>query len=619
MDISRRSLLQGAAATAVALGAPAFAKPVPGDGALDALFDTLSEQLLAGAPESATALGLDKGARAALKSKLADRSSDAIAQSHQFCSDWIAKLARVPAAHLSPQAALNRDVVTYALELGRDARVFDYGDNTLSSAMSESASPYVVSQQGGDFTGVPEFLNSQHTIETKIDADAYLARLEAFAATLDQETARVKHDVAAGVTPPDFLLKTAIGQMTRFLALAPGDQRMVTSLTGRARAANIADDYAAPATKLVTEKVYPAVQRQLDALTAALAGATHDAGVWKLKDGEAYYAWALKVGTTTPQTAAQIHQTGLDQNAAIAARMDAILKKQGLSEGSVGVRMTALATDPRQNFPDDDAGREKYIAYLNELIAQTRTVMPRLSRLPLKAPVIVKRVPPDIQDGAGLGYMNTGSLDGKRPSTYYINLKTTANWPRFAAPTLTHHETIPGHAWQGAYLMETGRLPLIRILLSGFNAYVEGWALYAEQICDEIGLYADDPFGQLGYLQAQRFRAVRLVVDTGLHAMRWTREQAVQWAVEQTGRTEAAMTSEIDRYCASPGQACGYKVGHNEILRLRTKAQKALGHRFDLRDFDDWVVEAGAVPLTVLDKVIAGHIAAKRAPVKRKA
>jgi uncharacterized protein (DUF885 family) len=328
-----------------------------------------------------------------------------------------------------------------------------------------------------------------------------------------------------------------------------------------------------------------------------------------LRQGESYYAWCLKVGTTTTQTPAEVHKIGLDQNAQIIARMDTLLKAQGLTQGTVGARMAALGKDPKQLFPDTDDGRDEALAYLTKIIADTRLVMPKISRLDLKAPVIAKRVPVDIQDGAGLGYMNPGAIDGSRPSTYYINLKTTSTWPKFSMPTLTHHETIPGHAWQLAYLVETGKLPLIRVILSGFNAYVEGWALYAEQLADEIGLYDDDPFARLGYLQAQQFRACRLVADTGLHAMRWTREQTVQWMVEQTGRTDFAMTSEVDRYCNTPGQACGYKTGHNEILRLRDKAKARLGDRFDLRDFDDWVVEAGAMPLTVLASVIDSRTA----------
>src|SRR6185312_7188230 len=246
--------------------------------------------------------------------------------------------------------------------------------------------------------------------------------------------------------------------------------------------------------------------------------------------------------------------------------------------------------------------------YLNGLIAAVRPKLSKAFTLKLKAPVQVKRVPVDIQDGAGQGYMNTGSMDGSRPSTYYINLKSTQNWPKFSLPSLTYHETIPGHAWQGAYLIETGQLPLVRVLISGFNAYVEGYALYAEQLGDEIGMYDADWAGRLGYLQAQRFRAVRLVVDTGLHAKRWTREQAIKWAVENSGRTGEAMTSEIDRYCGTPGQACGYKVGHTEINRLRDHAKMALGAKYDLRNFDDLLVKTAAVPLTVLGGQVDDYI-----------
>jgi uncharacterized protein (DUF885 family) len=289
--------------------------------------------------------------------------------------------------------------------------------------------------------------------------------------------------------------------------------------------------------------------------------------------------------------------------------MDGLLRKQGLSKGSVGARMDALSRDRRFLYPETDVGRAQIIAHLNDLIAQTRKRMPELSALKLKAPVMVKRVPPDIQDGAALGYMNPGALDGSRPSIYYINLKSNANWPRYSLPTLTHHETIPGHAWQGAYITETGKLPLIRQILSGFNAYVEGWALYAEQLTDEIGMYRDDPFGQLGYLAAQKMRAGRLVVDTGIHSRRWTRRRAVAWFHECTGDPIGSVISEVDRYCVSPGQACGYKVGHSELLRLRARMKAMVGPKFDLRDYNDTVVKTGAVPLTVLARVIDEHAA----------
>ena len=284
--------------------------------------------------------------------------------------------------------------------------------------------------------------------------------------------------------------------------------------------------------------------------------------------------------------------------------MDAILKTRGMTQGSVGERVQSLNADTRQLFPDTDQGRQALLDYCNDRIAAVRALMPRLSRLGLEAPLTIRRVPADIQDGASLGYMNYASLDGTRPAIYYINLKSTSLWPKYQIPTLTAHEGVPGHTWQGAYLAEHHReIPLISQLM-GFNAFVEGWALYAEQLVDELGFYADDPFGQIGYLQAQQFRACRMVVDTGLHALQWTREQAIRFLVAQTGKGLEAMTSEVDRYCASPGQACGYKVGHNEILRQRERARSALGARFDLAAFNDTLVKTGGVPMTLLGTAV---------------
>ena len=293
--------------------------------------------------------------------------------------------------------------------------------------------------------------------------------------------------------------------------------------------------------------------------------------------------------------------------------MDGLLKAQGLTKGTVGERMSALTKDPRYLYPNTDAGRADLIAYLNGRIAAIRPYLPKLSKLGLKAEVQVKAVPKEIEAGAGLGYMNFASLDGKRPAIYYVNLMDTGNWPRWTLSSLTMHEALPGHAWQGAYLAERHeRVPTISSLV-GFNAFIEGWALYAEQLADEVGLYNDDPLARLGYLQAQRFRCARLVVDTGLHSLRWSRERAISWMVAATGRSTGAVTSEVDRYCASPGQACGYKVGHSEILRLRAKAKTALGPKYDLRDFDDAVVTTGGAPLAVLGSVIDRYVAAAMA------
>ena len=612
MSLDRRQLLLSGAAAGLAgtLPAAALAASAPGDAALNGYFDSLSQVMLDNSPEQATYLGLDTGAHAGRKLRLSDSSWAHVEHDRVWCREQLARLASFPDATLSPGARLNKAVVTYAMELGRDAAPFNYGDNTLSSAMSESATPYVVSQQAGVYSAGPEFLDSAHKVETKADAEAYLARVHEIGRVMGQETDRIRRDAGLGVIAPDFILSNMVGQQEGILGVPAAQARLVATLVRKTREKGVAGDWAARCQALVEKEVYPALSAQLDVLKGLQPKSGHDAGVWRLPQGEAYYRWLLREGTSTSLTAEEIHQMGLEQNRAIEARMDGLLRAQGLTQGSVGERMTALGKDPKHLFPNTDAGREQLLSYLNSLIAGVRPQLSKAFTLKLKAPVIAKRVPVDIQDGAGQGYMNTGSLDGSRPSTYYINLKSTENWPKFSLPSLTYHETVPGHAWQGAYLTETGKLPLIRILISGFNAYVEGYALYAEQLADEIGMYDEDWAGRLGYLQAQKFRAVRLVVDTGLHAKRWSREQAVQWAMDNSGRTREAMTSEIDRYCATPGQACGYKVGHTEINRLRDKAKAALGAKYDLRTFDDLLVETGSVPLTVLaaevDRYIAG-------------
>jgi uncharacterized protein (DUF885 family) len=352
-------------------------------------------------------------------------------------------------------------------------------------------------------------------------------------------------------------------------------------------------------------KVIPALQRQIEELKQHRAVATSDAGTWHFKNGDEYYRWALKAGTTTNRTPEDIHRLGQDQVKLIQARMESIMQKQGLTGGTVGERMAALGKDPAQLYPNTAAGREQLLAYLNGRIADIRTRLPRAFATLVPGRLIIKRVPPAIEAGAPGGYAAAGSIDGKVPGQYYINLRDTSEWPKFSLPTLCYHEGIPGHMWQGDY---ANRMPLIRSMLA-FNAYSEGWALYAEQLADELGVYKENPVERLGYLQSLSFRACRLVVDSGLHAKRWTRQQAIDWFANTNGDPRSSVTAEVDRYCAMPGQACGYKVGHLEIVRLRDKAKAALGPKYDLRKFDDAVVLGGSVPMTLLETVIEDFIA----------
>jgi uncharacterized protein (DUF885 family) len=616
---SRREVLLTALSAAAVAALPRIAgaqAEVQAKNALsaDTRFSTLladfAEEILRLTPTSATALGLDSGARSALKSRLPDASPAGDAAWANQVKSMLTRMTALERAKLSQDAQIRYDSVFYAATEGVHGLRFSYGG--AASGFNGGTSPFPVTQQNGALTAVPEFLDSQHTIANAADAEAYLERVTALARLLDQESARIVEQASKGVMPPDFIVRTALGQLRDYRKTPAAAQKLVTSITARTKELGIDGAWEARATKLVNTLVYPALERQIDTFAKATAKATNVAGVHRLPDGAAYYEWALKLGTTTTSSAAEIHAIGLEQNKLLQARIDAILKAQGITQGTVGERLLALSKDPKRFYADNDQGREQLIAYCNERVAAVRALMPEISHLGLKAPLVIKRVPADIEAGAPLGYMNFAALDGSRPAIYYINLKSTTLWPKSEIATLTAHEGIPGHTWQGAYLAEHhAQMPLITSMM-GFNAFIEGWALYAEQLVDEFGMYATDPFSQIGYLQAQQFRACRLVVDTGLHAMKWTRQQAIRFLGENTGRGVAAMTSEIDRYCVSPGQACGYKMGHNEILRQRERAKLALGGKFDLAGFNDALVKSGGVPLTVLPTVIDRYIAGLR-------
>lgn len=605
---TRRHVLLGGAALGLA-ASPLAALAAEGEGVTDTrlarLLDSFVDEILADSPQTASSIGKDKGPRAALKRRLDDASSAGRSKQLAGYADRANRLRAIPRTSLSGRDITTYDSVLYAQDVGAEGGRFAYG--------KDYANPYVVSQQDGTVANTGEFLNAQHLIETKDDAEAYIARLEQFGTALDQESDRIKDAAGKGVILPDFLLATALQQCGELRATQPGATRLVGSLVERAKAKGIDGDWQGRATAVVRDKVMPALDRQIAVLKAQQPRASHDAGVWKFKDGADYYRWSLKYNTTTDRTPAEIHKTGLDQGAEIDALMDGILKGQGYTQGTVGERMGALTKDPKFLYPNTEAGKREVIAYIEGRIAAIRPLLPKISKLGLKAPVEVRAVPKEIEAGAGLGYMNFAALDGSRPAIYYVNLRDTANWPKYTLASLSMHEALPGHAWQGAYLAERpGEIHTIASLMN-FGAFTEGWALYAEQLADEAGLYADDPMGRLGYLQALRFRAARLVVDTGLHDKRWTREHAIEWMVAATGRSLPAITSEVDRYCASPGQACAYKTGHNEIVRLRAKAKAALGDRFDLRDYDDAVVTTGGCPLAVLESVIDRYIAGTRA------
>ena len=592
--IDRRRLLLTAAATAVA--APSLAQAAAAvsdaDARLNALLDGWFEADIDESPERATNLGLDKGARAGLSSKLSEAGPDAIRKDRDKAVSRWAELRAFDQAGLSEAGALNYAIAAFGRQTSAETARFDYG------AGPGRPSPYVVTQLSGGYFSMPDFMDNQHRIEDAAGADAFLSRLDAFAGVLDGETAKIREDAGLGVIPPDFIIDRMLPQIRTLRDTSAADMSMIKSLARKAGALNLSG-YDARAVALVDQKIKPALARQIEALENIRPDAVHDAGVWRLPDGEAFYAAGLKSNTTTTLSAKEIHAMGREQVAEITAEIDGILKSQGMTQGTVGERVQALNKDPAQLFPNTDAGKEELLKWLNEQVAALEPKLPAVfGRLP-KTHVEVRRVPVSIQSGAPGGYYQGPPLDGSRPGAYYINLRDSGNWPKFALPTLTYHEASPGHHLQVALQRESGELPQWR-RAGGFSAYNEGWALYAEAVAaDDLDAYATDPLGRVGFLMSYLFRAVRLVVDTGIHSERWSREQAVDYMAASGAKPLDASNSEINRYSVWPGQACSYKVGHTVIARLRKEAEAKPG--FDLRAFHDKVLGSGSLPLAVLE------------------
>ena len=610
MTLGRREFLGGVAAAGLLAGcryAKAPGNEAAASGDLAKQLQGMADQVLAEYPENATILGIATGGKEPLNHRFTDRTPAGVAARADAARKRLATLKELDLTDLSVPANLDAAVALAGHELADEGFRFPFGDAiVLDPNIGFRNTPYVVNQLGGAFIDFPDFLSSRHPVTNEQEALAYADRVDAYARNLDGETERLTHDRGVGVIAPDFTLDSTLKIIGGGVAEKPETSVVVTTLRDAAAKAGIDSKIVDRVTQSMAAKVLPALQRQLDELKKHRAAATSDAGVWHFKDGDAYYQWALKAGTTTTRSPDEIHQLGLEQVKAVQSRMEQIMAKQGLTGGTVGERMAALGKDPAQLYPNTAAGREQLLTYLNDRIADIRKRLPQAFATMVPGKLVIKRVPEAIEAGAPGGYAAAGSIDGKVPGQYYINLRNTAEWPKFSLPTLCYHEGIPGHIWQGEY---ANRMPLIRSMLA-FNAYSEGWALYSEQLADELGVYADDPLGQLGYLQSSSFRACRLVVDTGLHAKRWTRDQAIDWFVSTNGDDRGSVTGEVDRYCSMPGQACGYKVGHLEIVRLRDKAKAALGTKYDLRTFDDAVVKGGNVPMTLLETVIDQFITA---------
>ncbi len=475
---------------------------------------------------------------------------------------------------------------------------------------------FPVNQMFGVQSSLPNFMAETHQVNNRHDADAYIARLDLFPTKFAQVIEGLKLRESMGVLPPKFTVDEVLAQMKGFIA-PPAKQQMLY-VSFKEKLGKIAPDALSQADRdrllagveaSIDRSVYPAYRTLIEYFTALQPKAQRNEGAWSLPDGDAYYAWCVRMHTTTDMTPEQVHTLGLAEVARVTTEMDAILKDKGLADGTIGPRVQQLAHAPDATFPNTPVGKaamlKEYQAILDEVnagLGDAFNVRPKLG-------VQVKAVPAFAEKTAPGAYYEGGSFDGTRPGTFFANMRDTNETPKFAMRTLAYHEGIPGHHFQISIAQELKNVPFFRRVLP-FTAYAEGWALYAERLAWELG-FEKDPLDNLGRLRDEMMRAVRLVVDSGIHYKHWTREQAIAYMMDNTGMAESDVTSEIERYFVQPGQALAYKAGMLKILELREKAKQALGPKFVLSEFHDQVLIHGSLPLALLQRVIDDWIASK--------
>jgi uncharacterized protein (DUF885 family) len=595
--------------------------------AFDGRLADWTQEILADSPELATQAGVsEEAAGGRYNDRLDDRSPLALEARRSAALRRYTELRALDAESLSPADAQTLSILRQQFEAAASGAAFEYGDFSPLGGLR----PYVLNQMDSAFLTLPSFLDERHAIGSPADAEAYLTRLRAVADAIDNETARARIDAGNGVRPPLFIMDATIAALEDVLAQQPMQQIYVTALqrkldvlsadvtdpAARAAAQQRNAGYLARAEAIVRDHILPAHQRAAIFLRADRGNATDTAGIANLPHGAEFYTAALRIETTTTLTPDEIHRIGLQRVRTLTNELDIALRRVGLTAGPVGARLAQLTADPRYQYEDSDAGRAQLIADVQGRVNRVMEQAPQwFGRLP-QAPLEVRRVPPLLEAGQPGAYYEPASLEGNTPGIYYINLRSLAEMTKIDLPTQDFHEAVPGHHFQISLAQENREAPLLRRLLS-FNAYSEGWALYAEQFADEQGFYEGDPVGRIGYLRWQLWRAARLVVDTGLHSKGWTRQQAIDYVSATTGDVPAVIATEVDRYIVWPGQACGYELGRREIARLREEARNELGADFDLRGFHDAVLLNGEAPLSVLDTLVRDWIPEQRRLAER--
>ncbi len=570
---------------------------------LNTFLDSIFEDQLSRNPVFQTRLGIKKD-----YDKLADISDSA--QKVEI-DHWNACLSLLPkrfdVSKLDYQGQL-----TY--------RLFEREANNAIDGFKWRFHNYPVTQMGGIPSEMPAFLMNMHLIADAKDAHAYISRLNAFPKLFDQLVAQLKQRELMKIIPPHFVFASVSSDCENLMKGVPFEpnaqvpsallEDFQTKVSALKLDSAVQAELLSECTLALQNSVKPAYEHFLNYWKELAQKADEKDGVWKLPDGDAYYRWTLEQNTTTKLTANEIHAIGLKEVERIQNEMRKIMRKVNFKSDDLQQFFYFMRSHPQFYFSNDAAGKKAYLEKATKIIADMKVQLDKLFVTKPKADIVVKAVEAFREKSAGGAFYEQPALDGSRPGTYYINLYTLADQPIYQMEALAYHEGIPGHHMQIAIAQELKNLPRFRTLME-HTAYVEGWALYAEQIPKEIGFYVD-PYSDFGRLAMELFRAARLVVDTGIHLKKWTREEALEYFNRNVPNPEGDNRKEIDRYIVMPGQATGYKIGMMKILELREKARKELADQFDIKQFHDVMLTSGSLPLDVLEQLINDWIMSKK-------
>ena len=553
-------------------------------------------------PEMLTQLGmLDHTPLDFYSGKLDDYSVAFQEKEARWADRQLAILKSYDPAKMKPSQRISYEVMDWFLSNQTEGNRFMFHD-------------YPVNQLFGVQSGLPDFMITQHPLKRPQDAVTYIQRVHAFGTVLDQVIEGMRLREQKKIIPPRFVLQKVLTEMKGFTGKPATENPLYTNFAAKTDSIRKLvpaqrRDLMARLASEIDQTVYPAYGRLIAYCTHLESVATDDDGVWKLPEGQAFYAYCLKTRTTTDLTPDSLHAIGLREVTRIQTQMKALLQAEGYPTTDLAATMHRIHDEPRFHYANDDSARTHVLADYQAIIDDANRRVGALFDVRPKSSVRVERVPPFKEATAPGGYYSRPSVGGDRPGTFFANLRDPSETVKYSMRTLAYHEAIPGHHFQIGVAQELKGIPFFRKVVP-FTAYTEGWGLYAERLALENG-FQPTAYDSLGALQAELFRAVRLVVDTGIHHDRWTRQQAIDYMIANTGMAEPAVVTEIERYIVIPGQACAYKVGQMEILALRERAMEKLGPRFDIKKFHNVVLTNGALPLSILEQVVDDWIASE--------